>query len=164
MFTIFLENRVGRLGQLVRTLEESLSKVVALSIEESADNALVRLICSEPTSSQVLREAGFSFSESELLGGRAPPSDQTPPPCDLLRPLAAEINIHTSTRCWSARAARRSRSTSKTRRWRHNCSFARVYADWGERFAVGEFRVQSSEVGSEFSGQRSANAASDEFL
>ena len=49
-FTIFLENRVGRLGQLVRTLEESLSKVVALSIEESADNALVRLICSEPGS------------------------------------------------------------------------------------------------------------------
>ena len=94
-FTIFLENRVGRLGQLVRALEESESKVVALSIEESADNALVRLICSEPDHSrQVLRDVGFSFSESELLAVELPRRTRHPllSICSAL--LAAEINIH----------------------------------------------------------------------
>ena len=94
-FTIFLENRVGRLGQLVRALEESESKVVALSIEESADNALVRLICSAPDHSrQVLRDAGFSFSESELLAVELPRRTRHPllGICSAL--LAAEINIH----------------------------------------------------------------------
>jgi hypothetical protein len=31
-FTIFLDNRVGRLGMLLRTLEEEDSKIIALSI------------------------------------------------------------------------------------------------------------------------------------
>ena len=38
-FTIFLENRVGRLQTLVRALEESEARIVAMSIEESADSA-----------------------------------------------------------------------------------------------------------------------------
>src|SRR5580700_468885 len=42
-FTVFLENRVGRLTMLMRALEEG-DRIVALSIEESADAALVRLI------------------------------------------------------------------------------------------------------------------------
>ena len=45
-FTIFLENRVGRLNAVVRLLEEHVGKINALSIEESADSALVRVICS----------------------------------------------------------------------------------------------------------------------
>jgi hypothetical protein len=47
-FTIFLENRVGRLSSLVRTLEESVARINGISIEESADAALVRVICAEP--------------------------------------------------------------------------------------------------------------------
>ena len=94
-FTIFLENRVGRLGQLVRTLEEGLSKIVAISIEESADAALVRLICSEPDHGRtVLRNASFSFSETELLAVELPKRSKQPliSICSAL--LAAEINIH----------------------------------------------------------------------
>src|SRR6187397_1167741 len=72
-FTIFLENRVGRLGMLVRALEESASRIVALSIEESADCALVRLICSDPDHSRDhLKQEGFSFGESELLAVELP--------------------------------------------------------------------------------------------
>src|SRR5438270_3822872 len=40
-FTVFLENRVGRLQMLMRALEEG-NRVCAISIEESADAALVR--------------------------------------------------------------------------------------------------------------------------
>src|SRR5438105_1230428 len=65
-FTIFLENRVGRLQMLVRAFEQM--RIIALSIEESADSALVRLICSMPDLGRdALRGAGFSFSESEVL-------------------------------------------------------------------------------------------------
>jgi hypothetical protein len=67
-FTVFLENRVGRLQTLVRSLEAGTGKIVALSIQENADTALVRLICSDPDDSKIiLKSADFSFSESELL-------------------------------------------------------------------------------------------------
>ena len=62
-FTIFLDNRVGRLGMLVRTLEEGSARIMALSIEESADSALVRLICSEPDLS---RELHAMIHDSQL--------------------------------------------------------------------------------------------------
>ena len=94
-FTIFLDNRVGRLGSLVRTLEEEESKIVALSIEESADSALVRLICSSPDRSRdVLKAGGFAFGESELLAVELPRRTLQPllTICSAL--LGAEINIH----------------------------------------------------------------------
>ncbi len=94
-FTIFLDNRVGRLGMLVRTLEEEESKIVALSIEESADSALVRLICSSPDHSRdVLRAAGFAFGESELLAVELPRRSKQPLMAICSALLAAEINIH----------------------------------------------------------------------
>jgi len=94
-FTIFLENRVGRLQTLVRAFEEGAGQVVALSIEESADSALVRIICSEPDLGRdALRRAGFSFGESELLAVELPKRTKQPliSICSAL--LAAEINIH----------------------------------------------------------------------
>ena len=94
-FTIFLDNRVGRLGMLVRTLEENASRIVGLSIEESADSALVRLICSNPDFSRGLREKeGFSFGESELLAVELPKSAKQPVLSICSALLAAEINIH----------------------------------------------------------------------
>jgi hypothetical protein len=94
-FTVFLENRVGRLGTLVRALEETAGRVCALSIEESADSALVRLICADPdTSRDSLQEAGFTFSESDVLAVELPRRTKQPliSICSAL--LAAEINIH----------------------------------------------------------------------
>ena len=93
-FTVFLENRVGRLQMLMRTLEEG-NCVAAISIEESADAALVRLICSEPDLSRAaLRRSSFSFSESEVLAVELPSGGKQPliAVCSAL--LAAEINIH----------------------------------------------------------------------
>jgi hypothetical protein len=94
-FTVFLENRVGRLGTLVRALEESSGRVCALSIEESADSALVRLICADPDAGrESLQEAGFTFSESDVLAVELPRRTRQPliSICSAL--LAAEINIH----------------------------------------------------------------------
>src|SRR3954466_15983967 len=67
-FTVFLENKVGRLQTLVRALEQGSGKIVAMSIQESADTALVRLICSSADEARdILSYGGFAYSESELL-------------------------------------------------------------------------------------------------
>ena len=93
-FTVFLENRVGRLQGLLRAFEEGSGRICALSIEESADSALVRIICSMPEQGrEALRSGGFSFSESELLAVELPRTKQPLVSiCTAL--LAAEINIH----------------------------------------------------------------------
>src|SRR3954452_15123352 len=94
-FTIFLENRVGRLQTLVRAIEETTGRICALSIEESADSALVRVICSDPDASrEALQSHHFSFSESDLLAVELPKRSQHPLVMLTAALLAAEINIH----------------------------------------------------------------------
>ena len=95
-FTVFLENRVGRLQMLMRALEE-VDRVVGMSIEESADTALVRLICADSELGRdALRMAGFTFAESDVLAVELPSAARVRSPlmwiCSAL--LAAEINIH----------------------------------------------------------------------
>jgi hypothetical protein len=94
-FTIFLENRVGRLTSLVRALEVEVGAIIALSIEESADTALVRMICSDADAGrELLRRERFSFSEVDVLAVELPKGSGQAllPICSAL--LAAEINIH----------------------------------------------------------------------
>ena len=47
-FTIFLENRVGRLLEVVRRFEASRVRIVALSINDSTECAFLRLLLSHP--------------------------------------------------------------------------------------------------------------------
>ncbi len=94
-FTVFLENRVGRLTTLLRTLEERVGRVCALAIEESADAALVRLICADPNMSRsALRRNGFSFSETDILAVELPRQTKLPLIAICAALLSAEINIH----------------------------------------------------------------------
>lgn len=97
-FTIFLENRVGRLSTLVRTIEHHVGRVVALAIEESADSALVRVICADPDTARfMLKENGFSFTESDVLAVELPTSGaagRQPLMAICTALLSAEINIH----------------------------------------------------------------------
>jgi hypothetical protein len=94
-FTVFLPNKVGRLQMLVRTLEAGVSRIVGLSLEESSDATLVRLIVSDPDSSRdALAENNFSFIETDLIAVELPKRNPQPllSVCSAL--LAAEINIH----------------------------------------------------------------------
>lgn len=94
-FTVFLENKVGRLQTLVRSLEEQEVKIVALTIEQSADSALARLICADPDlSRRALVEGGFAFSETDLLAVELPRQSKQPLLAICMAMLAAEINIH----------------------------------------------------------------------
>lgn len=94
-FTVFLDNKVGRLQSLVRAFEEGDVRIVGLSIEESADSALIRVICSDADlGRQVLKLAGFAFGESELLAVELPRRNREPLIAICTALLAAEINIH----------------------------------------------------------------------
>jgi hypothetical protein len=95
-FTVFLENRVGRLTLLVRALEE-ITSVVGLAIEESADAALARVICANADAGrEQLRSHGFGFGEVDVVIAALPKSSMQPlhEVCGVL--LSAEINIHSA--------------------------------------------------------------------
>ncbi len=92
-FTVFLENRVGQLLEVVRKFEGSRVRIVALSISDSTESALVRFLVSDPeVGREILERAGLAIVESDLIGIELP---DIPQPmlrmCTAL--LAAEINI-----------------------------------------------------------------------
>jgi hypothetical protein len=94
-FTVFLENRVGRLQSLVRALETGGGRIVALSIEESTDAALVRLISSDADMGRsILSDHRFHFTQSEILAVELPPRSGEPLIAICAALLSAEINIH----------------------------------------------------------------------
>jgi hypothetical protein len=92
-FTVFLENRVGQLLEVVRRFENSRVRIVALSIADSAECAFVRFLLSHPEQGrEILERAGLAMIESDLIGVELP-NDKQP----LLRVctalLQAEVNI-----------------------------------------------------------------------
>jgi len=94
-FNVFLENRVGRLSHLLGALEEGGQSVNAISIEQSADAALVRLLCADPlVGRRCLLDAGFSFSESDVLAVKLQNDIEFPLIRICRALLSAEINIH----------------------------------------------------------------------
>jgi hypothetical protein len=94
-FTVFLENKVGRLQMLIRSLEQGVGRIAALSIEESGDASLVRLITAQPDfGRELLQTASFPFCESELLAVELPLESSQPMLSICSALLAAEINIH----------------------------------------------------------------------
>ena len=93
-FTVFMENRVGRLQALVRAFETKAQKIVALSIHNQTDTALVRIICSDADiGREILRREGFYFSEQDVLVVELPKSAQ-PLTVICATLLSAELNIH----------------------------------------------------------------------
>ena len=92
-FTVFLENRVGQLLEVVRRFEGSNVRIVALSISDSTECAVVRFLLSDPEAGrEVLERAGLAIVESDLIGVELPDSPQPLlQVCTAL--LQAEVNI-----------------------------------------------------------------------
>jgi hypothetical protein len=66
-FSIFLANKVGALLDVVKLLNERNVHVVAISIQDSADTAIVRIVVSDPESVQdIFHEHEIPFSVCEL--------------------------------------------------------------------------------------------------
>jgi hypothetical protein len=92
-FTVFLENRVGQLLEVVRRFEGTSVRIVALSITDSAECAFVRFLLSQPEEGrEVLERAGLAIIESDLIGVELPDGQQPLLQiCTAL--LQAEVNI-----------------------------------------------------------------------
>ena len=66
-FSIFLPNKVGALLDIVKLLNERSIHVVAISIQDSADTAIVRIVVSDPESVQdIFHEHEIPFSVCPL--------------------------------------------------------------------------------------------------
>lgn len=93
-FCVFLENRVGKLNELMRHLETIDVRVLALSIVDSVDFAMVRLIFNNADRArEKLELSGFLFSESDVVGVELP-EDEKPFSSLCTTLVKAEVNIH----------------------------------------------------------------------
>jgi len=93
-FSIFSPNRLGQLQNLTKLVESNNLKICALSIADSADCAIIRLVVSEPERCyELLTRSKYAFCEIDLLAVALPDRDKPLLSiCSTL--LSAEIDIH----------------------------------------------------------------------
>jgi hypothetical protein len=93
-FNVFVENRVGNLLSVVRRFETTDIRIVSLTVNDSADCAIIRLVLSDPERAlEIFQLAHLPFTESDLLVVQLPEGDQ--PLLDICKALlGAEISIH----------------------------------------------------------------------
>ena len=93
-FNIFVENRVGGLLSVVRRFETTDIHIVSLTVVDSADCAIIRLVPSDPERAyEIIEQAKLPFTESDLLLVKLPEGPQ--PLLQITKALLmAEVNIH----------------------------------------------------------------------
>ncbi len=95
-FAIFLQNKVGELAGLVKLLNDHNILVLGLSVQDSSDFAIVRLVVSDPDALEnMFKERGVAFSSIDLVVVEM--NDGAPGLSRMLScVLASEVNIHFS--------------------------------------------------------------------
>ena len=71
--SVFLENREGRLDEVLKTLGANDVNIVALSLADTADYGMLRMIVSDPEKGKAfLKEAGITSMLTEVVALRVP--------------------------------------------------------------------------------------------
>ena len=93
-FNVFLENRLGALLNVVRRFESTDLRIISLTIVDSADCAIVRIVLNNPERArEIFERAGLPITESDLLVVQLPDGPQ--PLLQICKALLiAEINLH----------------------------------------------------------------------
>jgi hypothetical protein len=93
-FNVFVANRLGGLADVVRRFETSDNRIVSLTVVDSADCAIIRLVLSDPERAlEVFQMANLPVTESDLLVVGLPDGSQ--PLLQICKALlGVEINIH----------------------------------------------------------------------
>ncbi|MCG8403398.1 MAG: ACT domain-containing protein [Firmicutes bacterium] len=66
--SVFLENKSGRLAQVTRVLGDNGINIRALSIADTTDFGILRLIVNDPDSAYLtLKDAGFTVSTTDVI-------------------------------------------------------------------------------------------------
>jgi hypothetical protein len=92
-FAVFMENKLGRLHDLIRVLYENQVHVMAMTVLDTTDSSILRIIVDDHERARtILRRSSFHFNESPVLVLEMNSS------ADIHRALCAlleaEINIH----------------------------------------------------------------------
>jgi hypothetical protein len=92
-FNVFLENRIGALMDVVRRFEVTDIRIVSLTVVDSADCAIIRMVLSDPERALEIFEQGkMMVTESNLLVVKLPDGRQ--PLATICKALlTAEISI-----------------------------------------------------------------------
>ncbi len=92
-FSVFAENRVGRLHDLTALFREHHVHVIALTVLDTTDSAIVRLIVDDPDKARELMvNNDFPYSEGEVLAVEI--TDESQLNGVLAALFEAEINVH----------------------------------------------------------------------
>ena len=95
-FSVFMENKVGRLLDIVKMFSQASIHVVALSILDTSDAAIVRLVTDDPDKARVLfQEHGLAFTEVPLVVVELS-SSAADLKAVLTSLLQAEVNVHSA--------------------------------------------------------------------
>ncbi len=71
--TVFIENRKGRLGDILHVLKEGKVNILSLSLADTAEYGLLRLIVDDPMKGkETLSSAGFSCMVSDVFIVKVP--------------------------------------------------------------------------------------------
>ena len=71
--SVFLENKEGRLDEVLKTLGKNDVNIVALSLADTADYGMLRMIVSDPAKGKaVLKEAGITSMLTDVVALRVP--------------------------------------------------------------------------------------------
>ncbi len=95
-FSVFLKNKVGALLEVVRLLNAHTLEVVGLSVQDSTDSSIVRLVVSDPEAVEHLfdeHEIAFGVCEMVVVEMEEVATDLAKL---LVSLLAAEVNIYFS--------------------------------------------------------------------
>ena len=67
-YSVFIENKVGRLNDCTRLLASNNIHILALTILDTTDSSIVRMVVDDPDNARsVLYLQGYSFNESVIL-------------------------------------------------------------------------------------------------
>jgi len=71
--SIFIENKSGRLAEITRILGESGINIRALSLADTSDFGILRLIVNDvETANRILKEKGFTVNKTEVIAVEVP--------------------------------------------------------------------------------------------
>ena len=71
--SVFIENRQGRLGEVLQVLKDNDVNILSISLADTTEYGLLRLIVNKPEHARVvLLEAGFSSMLTEVLIVKVP--------------------------------------------------------------------------------------------
>ena len=95
-FSVFMENKAGRLLDIVKVFGEHNVHVVALTIVDNADAAIVRMVVDDPDRARaIFQEHNLAFTECNLVVVELPSSASDLKKV-LMSLLQAEVNVHFS--------------------------------------------------------------------